>query len=410
MTFQHSFLIQIISASTSFLASLVIMIMIKRATLTTPYRRLIFGLSTADFIHSVGMITGPYAPPKGLSTCPWAVGNTGTCVANGFLTVGGSIVVALYLLSLSLYFFLKLNKRMADTDFSRLFEKKMHFLIIAFVFSFNLTALLTDSFNPLPTGVVCQLARFPPGCALYPEVVGECTRGASHAMNLVYVLYYGVLPASLIGVTVFMVLLIRSAMYSERIYTLDADGPMRRRSPAGNFLNCIFCWYFEQDQRENESDADYVLRLYRRETATQGSLYIGSFLLVNIMTLLIVILNLAGLYDRPAVFQYMVSFLYPSMGFFNILIYCRPKVQKFQFQYPHISWIRSFCLVVKAGGEVPDESADSHALSLRCCCHPMEKPTETQVLSQPNEPESSSFGVFPYYHQADKTKTLNEHS
>eukprot|EP00551_Chaetoceros_affinis_P005387 CAMPEP_0203665808 /NCGR_PEP_ID=MMETSP0090-20130426/2968_1 /ASSEMBLY_ACC=CAM_ASM_001088 /TAXON_ID=426623 /ORGANISM="Chaetoceros affinis, Strain CCMP159" /LENGTH=117 /DNA_ID=CAMNT_0050529497 /DNA_START=170 /DNA_END=520 /DNA_ORIENTATION=+ len=117
MAFEYPFLIQITSASISFSASLVIMIMIKRATLTTPYRRLIFGLSAADVIHSVGMITGPYAPPKGLNTCPWAVGNTGTCVANGLFNASGSIGVALYLLSLSLYFFLKLTRKMSDTDF-----------------------------------------------------------------------------------------------------------------------------------------------------------------------------------------------------------------------------------------------------------------------------------------------------
>jgi len=398
MTFQHSFLIQIISASTSFLASLVIMIMIKRATLTTPYRRLIFGLSTADFIHSVGMITGPYAPPKGLSTCPWAVGNTGTCVANGFLTVGGSIVVALYLLSLSLYFFLKLNKRMADTDFSRLFEKKMHFLIIAFVFSFNLTALLSDSFNPIPTGAVCHVARYPTGCGVYPEIVGECTRGANHTMVLVYLLNVGVLPFCSLGISVCMVLLIRSAVLSERMYTLDNDGPVSRRSRARNFFNCIFCWYFEQNQRDNESDANYVLRLYRRETVTQASLYIGFFLISNIISLIVTMLNLAGVYDMPIAFKYIASFLYPLMGFFNILIYCRPKVQKFRFEHPEMSWILSFFLVVKAGVEVPDESVDPHALTVRCCCFPMEKPNHTELSNESYEPESSSYGVFPFYY------------
>mmetsp|Transcript_18068 Transcript_18068/g.27075 ORF Transcript_18068/g.27075 Transcript_18068/m.27075 type:complete len:399 (+) Transcript_18068:120-1316(+) len=398
MTFQHSFLIQIISASTSFLASLVIMIMIKRATLTTPYRRLIFGLSAADVIHSVGMITGPYASPKGLSTCPWAVGNTGTCVANGLFNAGGSIGVALYLLSLSLYFFLKLNKRMADTDFSRLFEKKMHFLIIAFVFSFNLTALLSDSFNPIPTGAVCHVARYPTGCGVYPEIVGECTRGANHTMVLVYLLNVGVLPFCSLGISVCMVLLIRSAVLSERMYTLDNDGPVSRRSRARNFFNCIFCWYFEQNQRDNESDANYVLRLYRRETVTQASLYIGFFLISNIISLIVTMLNLAGVYDMPIAFKYIASFLYPLMGFFNILIYCRPKVQKFRFEHPEMSWILSFFLVVKAGVEVPDESVDPHALTVRCCCFPMEKPNHTELSNESYEPESSSYGVFPFYY------------
>ena len=63
------------------------------------------------------------------------------------------------------------------------------------------------------------------------------------------------------------------------------------------------------------------------------------------------------------------------IGFFNMLIYVRPKVAKLRLQYPHISWIKAFFLIIKAAGrEVPainDTSSSNNstnAFSRIFCC------------------------------------------
>ena len=67
--------------------------------------------------------------------------------------------------------------------------------------------------------------------------------------------------------------------------------------------------------------------------------------------------------------------IYPMIGFFNMLIYVRPKVAKLRLQYPHISWIKAFFLIIKAAGrEVPainDTSSSNNstnAFSRIFCC------------------------------------------
>ncbi len=44
------------------------------------------------------------------------------------------------------------------------------------------------------------------------------------------------------------------------------------------------------------------------------------------------------------------------------------QVQKFRYAHPEISLLKSFLLVIKAGGEVPDEENDPEALKLQVCC------------------------------------------
>ncbi len=363
--------IQIASASVSFVASVVIIIMIKRARLVTPYRRLIFGLSTGEAIHSLGMITGPFAPPKGLFLAPWGQGNTMTCDANGFLNAFGATVVILYLLFLSVYLHYKLKKRMSDPDFSVKIERKMHIALLIYSSGTSIAALATKSMNPIPTGAICLSARYPPACAIIPDVVGECTRGLV-SMYFTYIFAFINTCTCLVMVTIIMILLMSNAYYIEKIHRLDPNGLVQERSGWINCFACIFCWLSDDNQMEGESHADYVLRLYRRETIVQGLLYIGSFALSHVMTFVVTILNLMGI-TIPGAVRTLISLLYPLMGFFNILIYCRPKVKMFRLTHPHFSWVRSFLLVVKAGGEVPVVEEDPHALRVCCCCHPNQR-------------------------------------
>ncbi len=67
----------------------------------------------------------------------------------------------------------------------------------------------------------------------------------------------------------------------------------------------------------------------------------------------------------------ITALLYPLGGFFNILVYTRPNVASFLRKCPECSWCEAFWLVLKAGGEVPDENEWQDARQQRrrpCCC------------------------------------------
>jgi len=143
--------LQISSASISFIASSVIAVMIKRAPrgLSTPYRRILFGLSISDILQSFALLTGPFAVPKGTTQSPWGIGtNVRLCEANGFSMIFGTAAVPMYTCFLCLYYLCKLKHKMTDEAFTLKVERKLHVGIIAW----NLTActflLITKRINP----------------------------------------------------------------------------------------------------------------------------------------------------------------------------------------------------------------------------------------------------------------------
>jgi hypothetical protein len=95
---------QIFSASISFISSLTIATAIVRSDggLTSPFRRLIFGLSLSDVLLSFGLIVGPFASPAS-DISPFGLGNQGTCSAQGFILHLSGYTVPMYTCALSYY-------------------------------------------------------------------------------------------------------------------------------------------------------------------------------------------------------------------------------------------------------------------------------------------------------------------
>jgi len=95
----------LISSLASFL--IILSVCFSKARLGTPYRRIIFFISISDLLLSLGLATGPFATPVDTPTALWAIGNTQTCEANGFIFVAGQLGVTLYTTMLGIYFFCK---------------------------------------------------------------------------------------------------------------------------------------------------------------------------------------------------------------------------------------------------------------------------------------------------------------
>jgi hypothetical protein len=360
--------IQICTASVSLVASavIIVMILVSPNKLTSPYRRLIFGMSMADVLQSLALVTGPFAIPVGTINAPFGTGNVHTCELNGFFMVFGSTTVPLYMFALSLFYRLKLDLKMTNGEFTKKIEKWIHILIIMSMLTICFFGVGFSSFNQSPSGAFCFLEEYPFRCKGTEGV--ECIRGLKGTSQLLCITLI-ILVLCLLGITINMSMLCIKSCHIEKMYRSRAGDPedrlgSKRSCCLQDFLCCVHCRNY--DQFMHEGDADYVLRLYKAETIIQSSLYVGAFFLSYMCPLMQTFGSFFG-YKFPPFFGYVMSFLYPLGGLFNIFVYTRPKVVRFRHAYPEISRLRSLLLVIKAGGEVPELAVNPYDLSF--CCH-----------------------------------------
>ena len=185
---------QISAASVSFVASLIVAIMVARsktssagvnsnktaartttfALVSSPYHRIIFGLSISDILQSFAMMSGPFAAPAYVPQALWAAGNNLTCKMNGVMFTIGSISAPMYTFFLCYFCLCKVKKNMTDDTFSQKIEWKLHKIIIAFNFTVCVAALVTKTLNSRPQGNFCAFNSVPTGCRQSPDIYGEC--------------------------------------------------------------------------------------------------------------------------------------------------------------------------------------------------------------------------------------------
>jgi hypothetical protein len=372
-SFSYLYPLQVYTASISLVASLVIIIMILVSPnkLTTPYRRIIFGMSMADVLQSLALITGPFAIPADTTQAPWSSGNVHTCDANGFFMVLGSTTVPVYMFAISMLYFCKLNMKMTNAAFAKKIEKWIHIVAIVPMSTICFVGLAMGYFNASGGGF-CYFEPYPFLCTRIPEAVGECTRGAN-SHSFLYIITF-VLLFCFIGISIFMAMLCIKACTMERVFRSRAGDPENTLGSNSScclqdYLCCIPCR--EYKQFTHESDADYFLRLYKREIIIQSSLYVGAFFGSYVCPLIQTIASFSKTGPKfPQFFFFLISILYPLGGLFNILVYTRPKVVRFRHIYPEKSRLGALIMVIKAGGEVPEigvMGADDHR-GKNCCC------------------------------------------
>jgi hypothetical protein len=227
---------QISSASVSFVASLIVVIMVARskktssaggninnnitrrnqhtttrtrttfALMSSPYLRIIFGISISDIIQSFAMLSGPFAAPADVPQALWAAGNNLSCAMNGVMFTIGFTSTHMYTFFLCYFCLCKVKNNTTDDTFSQKIEWKLHTFIIAFNFIFCVVALATKSLNSGPNGNICTTAAVPTGCRQSPDIYGECDETiARNTTILSFVIYCGASLLCLVGIITCMV-------------------------------------------------------------------------------------------------------------------------------------------------------------------------------------------------------------
>jgi hypothetical protein len=206
----YLYLLQVYTASISLVASLVIIIMILVSPnkLTSPYCRIIFGMSMTNVLQSLSLMTGPFAILADTMQAPWSSSNVHTCDANGFFMVLGLTTVPVYMFAISMLYFCKLNMKMTKVAFAKKIEKWIHIAAIVPILMICFISLAMGYFN----------AR------RIPDAVGQCTYGANSHLAFLYIITF-VLLFCFIGISIFMAMLCIKACTIERAFCSRAGDP-----------------------------------------------------------------------------------------------------------------------------------------------------------------------------------------
>jgi hypothetical protein len=131
----------------------------------------------------------------------------------------------------------------------------------------------------------------------------------------------------------------------EQTSSSDGKGCINRSSSAADVESTI--------TRQDEGNRR-VPGLLTKQALVQSSLYIASFFICYFPLFFIMIMRILRI-PPPDWSFWWVSIFMPLGGFFNILIYIRPKVQRYKDSNPENSRLYVFLIIVLSGGEVPAE-------------------------------------------------------
>lgn len=273
---------------------------------STPFDRIMLGLSSFDIIGSFSFVLTPFALPAATSPRVWASGNDASCSFLGYLSQL-SIGASWYSCLLSFYFLATLRLRISNDDFEVKFEPYIHGLSI---FYYIFTATIGVPFN-LYSEVELGL-----GCWITNTIPLDCTEGLN-CQGYIIAWFYG-------GVALFFTAIALPLNYM--------------------LTYCFVRRTLRILALHNPIQATQVKRL-----AVQGTLYVFAFFIAYGPQIIVRILALAYSYDRtnePEIYWLLVlnSICYPLQGFLNMFVYSRPNYLRLrEMGMPFWKALRSAC-------------------------------------------------------------------
>lgn len=334
------------------------------------YRRIIFGISIADMLHSFSLSAGVVllTPNDAPQFARWGIGNENTCVFDGILLYSGIQLSPMYIGFLCFYLYCKTKHKIPDEVFKQKFEIKIHIFILAVVTTFNVVAISFNAFNLAPSGTVCSLAARPTGCKFSPKYFGECDPDIEKATENLILVSFAILGSSFLVIVFFMTGLLCHVWSLNRIYkniSLGESSPppnLRHVNSNGNSLqeenvqDAANGAIVGRSANEIAENAEKLRKLYVRVCVTQAILFVGAYIVCNFTFFYVAVAN--SIQRNPSRFnhpilRYFMTISFSGVGIVNILVFTRPAISNLRRLEPDYSWFYCFYLVLLNGGEVP---------------------------------------------------------
>lgn len=301
---------------------------------TTPYDRIMFGLSCSDLIASIGFLLSPILVPAKTSPRVWAMGDNLSCSVLGWITQLGFAAIW-YNNCLAWYYLATLRFNISIADFEASYEAYIH-LPTVFFFLFTATSgFLFDFYTELPVGMGCWITEY---CISENNCIGITLSWAYAAIAIIFTFIS--LPAS----HLLIFLHFRQLLQRQGATAPTTESRHIRRAAVQGFLYVASFFiaftpasilrlleqYFDYDS-SRESEIFWLLLLHSMSIPSQGM-----FVYVWDSTT-----ALCTTSNRQRNNSYHVSF----SGFFNVFIYSRPRYLRLKdngVPFWKALWIASF--------------------------------------------------------------------
>ena len=340
--------IQFASALLSLIGSCTIVFKILRSLYqtqtTTPYDRIILGLSSCDIVASAVYAVSPFLLPSETSQRVWAMGNDNTCKALGFLTQLSALWAIWYNCILSFYYLLTVRFQVKRHEFFRKYEIWFHLSGAIFFPLTSLIALAGNWYGEQALIMGCWVRDVPYDC----NEDGICAGDATELVGYIY----GGLPMFLTMVSVIVnniviYLYVRKSLLSSRPSaatnsTVSSSDNIPNNTDNDNDNDGNNDEDMENSEALSATSSERQKSIQERltnEAAVQGFLYVSTFLLTALPVFVLVLLDGSMEYDvedKGRIYPLLVlnALLVPLQGFFNVCIYVRPSYSRFRAVHP----------------------------------------------------------------------------
>jgi hypothetical protein len=364
----------------SIVGSSMIIYILHKTKKPSVYNRLMFGMSLFDIIQAVSLLIGPFLIPQ-YGGRKWAYGNDQTCLMVGFFVQLGC-TVPFYNISLNAFFLLSVVYGMSEAKITRWIEPTLHCISILYPLITASVGVGLNLYSELELGVSCWIGEYPRGCDGDPDL--ECTS------TLIGWFYSGV---PFLGSFVFLLIAnfliyrkVRKTTKQASQYSIDSviahfsivdsynssiehsaekksdrkkdhngrsiwrfltGGPAAQTDIDGNNMLGISTNFSrrvssrtagmqtrrKERQRIKNSRADAVL--------IQATLYVLACLTTIFWMMVLRVLESGGFKreDESTIFwlTFLTHVTFPLQGFWNLLIFVRPKYLRWRRQEPTMS-------------------------------------------------------------------------
>ena len=249
------------SGGISAISSLLIMFIIVRSNIrfSTVSHRLVFAMSSADVICSIGMAAGTLAMPKNMvyDFEGKTIGNEFTCSLQGFLVFFAGFATMAYKACLSVYFMCSITYKMKDAKIRKCVEPFMHVVCILATLPTAILFWVHKWYNPTPNDTWCVAVSYPYYCNPEYEHADSCSiRGSPSSYQIAsrkaLILYYVVFFFFLVPIiTVWCMFRIIRTVYLQEKHikaysrlarmhlSTERENRMLEMSLASFFYNCV---------------------------------------------------------------------------------------------------------------------------------------------------------------------------
>lgn len=301
-------------------SSLIAYVILRDYHKRTRYRtrhRLLLMMCFIDIPYSVALALSTVPIPTGTQTnwgspVPYdiygAVGNTATCLAQGFFVQLG-LAVPCYSCALSTYYFIRIRRnvdKVFDPDSMGYIEPVMHAVAFLFPFCTAISGVAMGLFNS--SDFLCWIEPYPASCKWNVDV--QCTRGQDAFL-------YQILFFAWVIVVAFFVIIANTVLICWTVWGKERASRswllMQRRSSGGG-------------NGDDQPTCEVRSMFQTKETAKQMLLYVWAFVITCIWPMILVLANQTQTSQTTSfVLNVLLLLFLPSQGFWNFLAFIRPR-------------------------------------------------------------------------------------